>query len=196
MFAGAHLSVTRFHLILLMLAAHSHHLLLVMLRIHLLLMMLSIHLLLMIHRLPPMNRAFVLDSFVVGRLVSLNVVIVAVEIFSLVFVPVILAPKLLGMFCTAHPCSLAVMFSDVSRLVLSFSRSRTLKVTLIYVSRFVSSSRSRCSPCGTHFLSASALTRAFSLIERLDCFLVRFPLVRRSEEIFVFGCRLLTCKLL
>ena len=42
-----------------------------------------------------------LDSFVVGPgLVSLNVVIVAVKIFSLVFVPVVLGPKLLGMFFT------------------------------------------------------------------------------------------------
>jgi hypothetical protein len=41
MFAGAHLRVTRFHLILLMLAAHSHHLL-VMLRIHLLLAMMHL----------------------------------------------------------------------------------------------------------------------------------------------------------
>ena len=100
------------HFLLLMLPAHlllmmqRTHLLLVMLSGHLLLMMLSIHLLLMIHRLLSMSRAFVLDSFVVRPgLVSLNVVIVA------------------------------VMFSDISRLVLSFSRSRsrTLKVTFIYV---------------------------------------------------------------
>ena len=107
------------HFLLLMLPAHlllmmqRTHLLLVMLSGHLLLMMLSIHLLLMIHRLLPMSRAFVLDSFVVGpRLVSLNVVIVAVKIFSLVFVPVILGPKFLGVFFTAHSCSLAVMFSE------------------------------------------------------------------------------------
>ena len=165
MFAGAHLSVTRFHLILLMLAAHSHHLLLVMLRIHLLLMMLSIHLLLMIHRLLPMSRACVLDSLVVGPgLVSL-IVIIAVKIFSLVFVPVILGPKLLGMFFTAHSCSLAVMSSDVSRLVLSFSCSRTLKVTFIYVPRFVSSSRTCCSACGLESLRAFALASAFVFVE-------------------------------
>ena len=99
------------------------HLLLVMLSGHLLLMMLSIHLLLMIHRLLPMSRAFVLDSFVVGPgLVSLNVVIVAVKVFSFVFVPVILGPKLLAMFFTAHSCSLAVMFTDVSGLVPAFPR--------------------------------------------------------------------------
>ena len=145
------------HFLLLMLPAHlllmmhRTHLLLVMLSIHLLLMMLSIHLLLMIHRL----RAFVLDCFVVGAgLVSLNVVIVAVKIFSLVFVPVILGPKLLGMFFTAH-----------SRLVLSFSRSRTLKVTFIYVPRFVSSSRSCCSPCGLESLGAFALASAFVFVE-------------------------------
>ena len=150
------------HFLLLMLPAHlllmmhRTHLLLVMLSGHLLLMMLSIHLLLMIHRLLPMNRAFVLDSFVVGAgLVSLNVVIVAV----------ILGPKLLGMFFTAHSCSLAVMFTDVSRLVLSFSRSRTLKVTFIYVPRFVSSSRSCCSSCGLDSLRAFALASVFGFVE-------------------------------
>ena len=140
------------HFLLLMLPAH---LLLVMLSGHLLLMMLSIHLLLMIHRFLAVSRAFVLDSFVVGAgLVSLNVVIVAVKIFSLVFVPVILGPKLLGMFFTAH-----------SRLVLSFSRSRTLKVTFIYVPRFVSSSRTCCSPCGLESLGAFALASAFVFVE-------------------------------
>src|SRR6478672_1120169 len=132
-------------------ALGGHFLLLVVLSGHLLLMMLSIHLLLMIHRLLPMSRAFVLDSFVVGAgLVSLKVVIVAVKIFSLVFVSVILGPKLLGMFCTAH-----------SRLVFTFSRSRTLKVMFIYVPRFVASSRSCCSPCGPDFLSTPALANAF-----------------------------------
>ena len=150
------------HFLLLMLPAHlllmmqRTHLLLVMLSGHLLLMMLSIHLLLMIHRVLPMSRAFVLDSFVVRPgLVSLNVVIV----------PVILGPKLLGMFFTAHSCSLAVMFTDVPRLVLSFSRSRTLKVTFIYVPRFVSSSSSRCSPCGPDFVFAFALANAFIFVE-------------------------------
>ena len=154
------------HFLLLMLPAHlllmmrRTHLLLVMLSGHLLLMMLSIHLLLMIHRL----RAFVLDSFVVGAgLVSLNVVIVAVKIFSLVLVPVVLSPKLLGMCFTAHPCSLAVMFSDVPRLVLSFSCSRTLNVTFIYVARFVS--RSCCFPCGLESLRAFALASAFVFVE-------------------------------
>ena len=150
------------HLLLMMLpAAHlllmmqRTHFLLLMLSAHLLLMMLSIHLLLMIHRLLAMSRAFVLDSFVVGAgLVSLNVVVVALKIFSLVFVPVILGPKLLGMFCTAH-----------SRLVLSFSRSRTLKVTFIYVPRFVSSSCSCWSPCGIESLRAFALASALALIE-------------------------------
>ena len=150
------------HFLLLMLSAHflllmlRTHLLLVMLSGHLLLMMLSIHLLLMIlHRLLSMSRAFVLDSFVVGAgLVSLNVVIVAVKIFSLVFVPVILGPKLLGMFFTAR-----------SRVVLSFSRSRTLKVTFIYVPRFVSSSCSCWSPCGLDSLRAFALASAFVFVE-------------------------------
>jgi hypothetical protein len=155
------------HLLLLMLPAHlllmmqRTHLLLVMLSGHLLLVMLSIHLLLMIHRLLPM-----LDSLVVHPgLVSLKVVIVAVKIFSLVFVPVILGPKLLAMFFAAHSCSLAVMFSDVPRLVPNFSRSRTLKVTFIYVPRFVSSSRSCCSPCGLESLRAFALASAFVFVE-------------------------------
>ena len=70
------------------------HLLLMMLSCHLLLMMLSIHLLLMVHRLLPMSRAFVLDSFFVGAgLVSINGVIVAVKFSPSVFVPVILGPK-------------------------------------------------------------------------------------------------------
>ena len=151
------------HFLLLMLPAHlllmmlRTHLLLVMLSGHLLLMMLNIHLLLMIHRLLPMSRAFMLDSFVVGAgLVSLNVVIVAVKIFSLVFVPVILGPKLLGMFFTAH-----------SRLVLSFFLQffpLPLLVTFIYVPRFVSSSCS-CSPCGLESLRAFALASAFALVE-------------------------------
>ena len=150
------------HFLLLMLPAHlllmmeRTHLLLEMLSGHLLLMMLSIHLLLMIHRVLPLSHAFVLDSFVVGPgLVSLNVVIVAVKIFSPLFVPVVLGLKLLGMCFTAHPCSLAVMFSDVPRLVLSFSGSRSLMVTFIYVPGFVSGSC--CSPCGLESLRAFAL---------------------------------------
>jgi hypothetical protein len=142
------------HFLLLMLPAH---LLLMMQRTHLLLVMLSGHLLLMIHRMLPMSGVFVLDSFVVRPgLVSLNVVIV----------PVVLGPKLLAMFFTAHSCSLAV-FSDISRLVLSFSRSRsrTLKVMFIYVPRFVSSSRSCCSSCGLDSLCAFALASAFVFVE-------------------------------
>ena len=139
------------HFLLLMLPAHlllmmqRTHLLLVMLSGQLLLMMMSIHLLLMIHRLLPMSRAFVLESFVVGPgLVSLNVVIVAVKVFSL-----------------------AVMFTNVSRLVRSFSRSRsrTLKVMFIYVPRFVSSSCSCYSPCGLESLRAFALASAFVFVE-------------------------------
>ncbi len=152
------------HFLLLMLPAHlllmmqCTHLLLVMLSGHLLLMMLSIHLLLMIHRLLSMSRAFVLDSFVVRPgLVSLSVMIV----------PVVLGPMLLTMFFAARSCSLIVMFSDVSRLVLGFSRSRTrtVQVTFIYVLRFVSSSCSCCSPCGLDSLRAFALASAFVFVE-------------------------------
>ena len=160
------------HFLLLMQPAHlllmmqPAHLLLMMLSGHLLLMMLSIHLLLMIHRVLPLSCAFVLDSFVVHPdLVSLNVVIVPVKIFSLVFGPLILGPKFLGVFFTAHSCSLAVMLTDVPRLVLSFPRSRTLKVTFIHVPRFVFSSRSCCSPGAPESLRAFALASAFVFVE-------------------------------
>jgi hypothetical protein len=112
----------------------------------------------------------------------------------------VLSSALFAMFFTTHACSLALMVSDVSRPVLSsalfamFFTTRSCSLALMLVPQFVPSSSS--SSCGADFLSASALPRAFSLVERLDRFLVRFPLVRRSEEIFVFGCRLLTCKLL
>ena len=88
------------HFLLLMLPAHlllmmqRTHLLLVMLSGHLLLMMLSIHLLLMIHRLLPVSQRLRVRLLCCDpRLVSLNVVIVPVKIFSLVFVPVILGPN-------------------------------------------------------------------------------------------------------
>ena len=93
MFSGAHLSVTRFHLILLVLAAHTHRLLLVML--HLLLMMLhllpmKVRLLLMVHLLIHAMLAFtgacLVGSFVHSGLVSFNILVVAVKIFSLVFI--------------------------------------------------------------------------------------------------------------
>lgn len=80
--------------------------------------MLSIHLLLamhhlLIHRLLVMTSAHVFVSFVHFGLVPLSGVIVAMNIFSFVFVPV---------FFTAHSCSLAV-FGDLPRFVLAFSRS-------------------------------------------------------------------------
>ena len=87
------------------------------------------------------------------------------------------------------------MLRHVPWFVSGFSSSRSCSLALMLVPQFVSSSSSSSS-CGADFLSASALARAFSLVERLDRVLVRFPLVRRSEEIFVFGCRLLTFKLL
>ena len=167
------------HFLLLMLSAHlllmmlSIQLLLMMLHIHLLLMMLSIHLLLMVHRILPMSGAFVLCSFFVHHgLVSFRVVIVAVKSFCLVFVPV---------FSGIHPFSLAAMFSHLPWLVFTLSRSSCA-----------------CSANGLSALtlpSAFALACAFALVERLDRFLVRFPLARRSEEVFVFGCRLLATQL-
>ncbi|MGC2626553.1 MAG: hypothetical protein WA269_06925, partial [Candidatus Udaeobacter sp.] len=93
------------HLLLVILPAHlllmvqCTHLLLVMLNGHLLLMMLSIYLLLMIHHLLPMSRSFVLHSFVVGpRLVSLNVVIVALNILSCVCVSLVVGRVLVPVF--------------------------------------------------------------------------------------------------
>jgi hypothetical protein len=147
---SAHLGMTRFHL-----GIVSTHL--------------SVPRHLLIHGMLAVSRTCVLGCFVMRvGLVSLTVVIVTVKIFSLVFVPVVLGPKLLAMFFTAaHSCSLAAMFSDVSRLILSFSRSRsrTLKVMFIFVTRFVSSSRCCCSPCGLESLRAFALASAFVFVE-------------------------------
>jgi len=191
MFGAAHLSVTRFHLILLMLAAHSHHLLLVMLRIHLLLAMHH----LLIHAMLALPGACLVGSFVVlPGLVCSDVLIVAMKIFSLVFISGVLGTTFFTMFFAGHPSSRSrtfLMLRHVPRFVSGSSSSRSLTFAF---AKLVASSSS--SSCGADFLSASALTRALSLVERLDRFLVRFPLVRRSEEIFVFGCRLLTCKLL
>jgi len=101
------------HLLLMVL---SGHLLLMMLSGHLLLMMLNIHLLLMAHCMLLMSGAFVLCSFFVHP-----------------------GPMLFA----AHSCSLAVMFSDVPRLVLSFPRSSFR--------------------CSSNALSALTLARAFAL---------------------------------
>ena len=164
MFAGAHLSVTRFHLILLMLAAHSHHLLLVMLRIHLLLMM---HLL--IHGILAVTGAAMFDSLVVlSGLVCSDVLIVAMKIFSLVFISSGLVLTFFTMFVAAH------------------SRSRTF-LMLSHGPPFVSGSSSRSSPCGTDFLCAFALSRAcalaivFGRISKLVRMLEIFSDLRRTS---------------
>ena len=166
------MTLTTHFLLLLMLAAAHAHLLLVMLRIHLLLAM---HLL--VHG------------------------ILAVTSVSFVARPglISLSTTFFAMLLTAHACSLALMVSDVpcpvlgSALFAMFFTTRSCSLALTLVPQFISSSSSSC---GADFLSPSALARAFSLVERLDRFLVRFPLVRRSEEVFIFGCRLLTRKLL
>ena len=159
------------HFLLLMLPAHlllmmqRTHLLLVMLSGHLLLMMLSIHLLLMIHRLLPMSRAFVLDSFVVGPgLVSLNVVLVSVKIFCLVFVPVILGSSFWP--CSSPP--IPAPWRDVQLRFPSVSQLFPLPRPEGYVhlrSPVCFQLRSRCSPCGLESLRAFALARAFVLVE-------------------------------
>ena len=121
----------RTHLLLVILPAHlllmvqCTHLLLVMLSGHLLLMMLSVYLLLMIHYLLPVSRSFVLDSFVMrGGTGSADVVIVALKIFCLVFVPEVLGSMVLTMCFAVHSCSLRMLFTgDAPRFVLSFSRS-------------------------------------------------------------------------
>jgi hypothetical protein len=100
---------------------------LMMLHGHLLLMVLSIHLWLMMHHLLiPMlsvRSVNVLGSFVHVGLVSPTGVIVAVNIFSLVVVPVVLGLMFLTVFFTAHSCSLAVTFIHVPGPVFSFSCS-------------------------------------------------------------------------
>jgi hypothetical protein len=162
MLAAAHLGVMRSHLSLHILAAtHPHS--------HLLLMMLSIHLLLamhhlLIHAVLALPGTRLVGSFVHSGLVSSNVLIVAVKIFSPAFISGILGPTFFAMlFTAAHSRSLALIFSDVPRLVLSFPRTRALKVTFIYVPRFVS--RSCCSTCGLDSLRAFALASAFVFVE-------------------------------
>jgi len=134
MLAATHLSVAHLHL-LLMLAAHTHHLLLVMLRIHLLLAMHH----LLIHAVLALTGACLVGSLVVHPgLVSANVLIVAVKILSLVFISSVLNPTFLAVFFTAHSRSLTVMFA---KLVASSCSCRT--------------------PCGPDFLPAPA----FGLVE-------------------------------
>ena len=101
----------------------SGHFLLLMLSAHLLLMMLRTHLLadagihlLLIHRMLAVGRASLLAAFAGTHfsLVSLKVLVVAVKIFCLVFVPV---------FFGIHPFSLPAMFSHLPGLVLTLSCS-------------------------------------------------------------------------
>src|SRR6266481_1068236 len=93
-----------------------------MMRRHLLMM-----LRLLIHRMLPVSRATMFGHFagVRFRLVTLKVLPVAVKIFGLVFVPVF----------SRIFCALAVMFSHVPGVALSFSRS----------------------PCSSEFLSTFAV---------------------------------------
>jgi len=162
MLGATHLSVAHLHL-LLMLAAHTHHLLLVMLRIHLLLAMHH----LLIHAVLALTGACLVGSLVVHPdLVSANVLIVAVKILSLVFISSVLNPTFFAVFFTAHSRSLALMFSEVSRsvfaptflAVLFTAHSRSL--TLMFA-KLVASSCSCRTACGPDFLSAPA----FGLVE-------------------------------
>jgi hypothetical protein len=127
------------HLPLMLAAAHTHHLLLVMLRIHLLLTMHH----LLIHGILAVTGAAMFDSFVVlPGVVSSNVLVVAVKIFSLVFVSTVLDPTCFAVFFTAYSCSLTLMFA-----------------------KFLSSSCSgRCS-CDPDFLCAFALAKALVFVE-------------------------------
>ena len=97
----------------------SHHLLLMVLGVHWLLMMHH----LLIHPMLPVTSIYVFVSFVHFGLVTLSGVIVAMNVFSLVFVPVIFARMLVAMFFTAHSCSLAAMFSHVPTTVFGLSGS-------------------------------------------------------------------------
>ena len=94
--------------------------LLMMLRVHLLVMML----LLLIYSIRSVSSASMFSHFVGVRVVSLNVLAVAMKIFSFVLVPVIVGRVLVAVFFTVHSCSLAMIFSGhVSNFVFSFSRS-------------------------------------------------------------------------
>ena len=147
--AGVHLSITGFHLILLMLAALTHHLLLMMLSIHLLLAML-IHL--FIHGILAVTGAVMLDSLVVlPNLVFSNVLVVAVKIFSLVFIPGVVVLANFAMFFTAHSCSRP----SASAFLMLSHRLRS-------IARFASSC---CSPCRPYFLCTFALPNAFVFVE-------------------------------
>ena len=130
MFAGAHLSVTRFHLILLMLAALTHHLLLMMLSIHLLLAML-IHL--FIHGILPVTGAVMLDSLVVlPGLVFSNVLVVAVKVFSLVFIPGVVVLANFAMFSSPEAIVLFGGLTKAGDLILKPTREH-MEANLIQV---------------------------------------------------------------
>jgi hypothetical protein len=112
------------HLLVMLL---GHHLLM-MLRVHLLLMVLH---LLLIHRMLSATSVSVLGSVggVQLGLISLSVVLVPVEIFSVVRVPLIpvliFGSDLVAVFSRfACSCALAVMFSHVPGIVFSVSGSR------------------------------------------------------------------------
>ena len=122
-----------------------------MLRAHLLGMMLRAHLLLMMHLLihpvlihpvlihpmlihPVLVRCMLVHcmlpsvfSHVVGVrfcLASTDLLLVAVNIFSLLRVPLVVARMFVPMFFASHSCSLGLMFSGrVSSFVFTFSRS-------------------------------------------------------------------------
>ena len=136
MLAAAHLSVTRSHLSLHILAATHPHLLLMMLSIHLLLAMHH----LLIRAMLALPGACLVGSFVVHPcLVSFSVLVIAVKIFSRVFISSVLGPTFFAMLFTAHACSLTLMVSDVSRPVLSsalfamFFTTRSCSLALMLV---------------------------------------------------------------
>ena len=98
----------------------SHHLLLMVLGVHWLLMMHH----LLIHPMLSVTSIYVFVSFVHFGLVTLSGVIVAMNVFSLVFVPVsIFSRVLVAVFFTGHSCSLAAMFSHVPTTVFGLSGS-------------------------------------------------------------------------
>src|SRR5437868_13498723 len=115
------LMMLRTHLLLMMLRVH-HLLLMHLLLIHpMLIHGVLIHAML-VHRILAVSGISMFGHFVVVRVVCPNILIVAMHIFSFVFVPLILARMLVRMFLAIHSCSLRMLVTGhVSSFILSFS---------------------------------------------------------------------------
>src|SRR3954452_11940317 len=126
------------------------HFLLLMLPAHLLLMMLRIHLLLMMQHLL-IHRVWSVSSVSgAGRLGCVHLRLVAGHVLPVPLISGLVSIGSSFLSVTSSGASgLPIMRSHISAVIFSFSgsgsRTRTLKVTFIYVPRFVASSRT-C-PC-------------------------------------------------